>query len=161
MMNLLTFDPMRVRTVLVTLAIAATICSAACDEKLSDLTGPTPNLEPTFSTIQRDIFQSTDAAGRVACTGCHTTAGRAPAAGLSLESAAVSYASLVNVRSVEKPALLRVAPNDPENSYLIHKLEGRPDIVGLRMPRGGNGPFLTEGQMTVIRRWIALGAPNN
>ena len=160
MMNLLTFDPMRVRTVLVTLAIAATICSAACDEKLSDLTGPTPNLEPTFSSIQRDIFQSSDAAGRVSCTGCHTASGRTPSAGLSLEPA-VAYANLVNVRSVEKPNLLRVAPNDPDSSYLVHKLEGRADIVGLRMPRGGNGPFLTEGQMTVIRRWIAVGAPNN
>lgn len=159
MMNLLTFDPMRVRTVLVTLAIAATMCSAACDEKLSDLTGPTPNLEPTFSTIQRDIFQTSDAAGRNRCIGCHNTAFSAFTAGLNLEPA-VAYASLVNVRSVEKPGLLRVAPSDPDNSYLIHKLEGRSDIVGVRMPRG-NGPFLTEGQMTVIRRWIALGAPNN
>ena len=45
------FPPMRARTVLVMLAIAATMCGAACDEKLSDLTGPTPNLEPTFSSI--------------------------------------------------------------------------------------------------------------
>lgn len=159
MMNLLTFDPMRVRTVLVTLAIAATMCSAACDEKLSDLTGPTPNLEPTFSSIQRDIFQTADAAGRVRCTGCHNTAFAAFTAGLNLESA-VAYSNLVSVRSVEKPALFRVAPGDPENSYIIHKLEGRSGIVGVRMPRG-NGPFLTEGQMIVIRRWIALGAPNN
>jgi hypothetical protein len=28
------------------------------------------------------------------------------------------------------------------------------------MPRG-NGPFLTEGQIMVIRRWIEIGAPNN
>jgi hypothetical protein len=42
----------------------------------------------------------------------------------------------------------------------VHKLEGQPDIVGVRMPRG-TGPFLTDGQMAVIRRWIAVGAPNN
>jgi hypothetical protein len=159
MMNLLTFRPMRVRIPLVALAVAATLGGAGCDEQLSDLTGPTPNLEPTFSSIQRDIFQSTDAAGRSACTGCHTSAGRVPAAGLSLDPA-VSYSSLVNVPSVQKQQLLRVAPNDPENSYLLHKLEGRSDIVGMRMPRT-TGPFLTEGQMAVIRRWIALGAPNN
>lgn len=159
MMNVQTFRPMQLRTVLVALTIAAAISVTSCDEQLSDLTGPTPNLEPTFSSIQRDIFQSTDAAGRVACTGCHNTAFRAFTAGLNLEPA-VAYASLVNVPSVEKPGLLRVAPNDPDNSYLIHKLEGRSDIVGVRMPRG-QGPFLTEGQMTVIRRWIALGAPNN
>ena len=48
----------------------------------------------------------------------------------------------------------------PTNSYLIHKLEGGPDIVGERMPRG-TGPFLTDGQMLVIRRWIELGANND
>ena len=26
---------------------------AACDEKLSDLTGPTPNLTPSFASIQK------------------------------------------------------------------------------------------------------------
>ena len=34
------------------------------------------------------------------------------------------------------------------------------DINGLRMPRN-TGPFLTEGQMLVIRRWISEGAANN
>jgi hypothetical protein len=72
----------------------------------------------------------------------------------------VSYARLVNVPSVEKPGLLRVNPGNPDSSYLVHKLEGRSDIVGARMPRG-TGPFLTEGQMLVIRRWITLGAQNN
>jgi hypothetical protein len=71
-----------------------------------------------------------------------------------------AYANLVGVASRQKPALQRVAPGDPENSYLIHKLEGRADIVGMRMPRTA-GPFLTDGQIMVIRRWIALGAPNN
>jgi hypothetical protein len=61
---------------------------------------------------------------------------------------------------VEKPTLLRVAPGDADNSYMVHKLEGGPNIVGERMPRGG-GPFLTSGQMLVIRKWIADGAPNN
>ena len=71
-----------------------------------------------------------------------------------------AYAALVGVRSFEKPSLFRVAPGEPDNSYIVHKLEGGPNIVGERMPRGG-GPFLTSGQMVVIRRWIADGAPNN
>ena len=71
-----------------------------------------------------------------------------------------AYATLVNARSTEKPALMRVQPGDPDNSYLIHKLEGRPDIVGLRMPATG-GQYLTEGQIRIIRRWIELGAPND
>ena len=54
---------------------------------------------------------------------------------------------------------VRVIPSDPENSYLIHKLEGRSTIAGVRMPLGG--PYLETGQILVIRRWIEIGAPNN
>jgi hypothetical protein len=53
-----------------------------------------------------------------------------------------------------------VIPGDAENSYLIRKLLGTSDINGLRMPRN-DGPFLTEGQILVIRTWISDGAPNN
>ena len=56
-------------------------------------------------------------------------------------------------------ALMRVAPNDAENSYLIHKLEGRASISGNRMPR--DGPFLTIEEIAVIRSWIDMGAANN
>jgi len=52
-----------------------------------------------------------------------------------------------------------VIPGDPESSYLVRKLEGR-DINGLRMPRNGP-PYLTDGQITVIRRWIEIGAPRD
>src|SRR5262249_61771072 len=49
--------------------------ASACDEKLSDLAGPSPSLEPTFSSIQHDIFEAADEAGRAAGTNCHTHAG--------------------------------------------------------------------------------------
>ena len=141
-------------------AIVLAMTVAGCDEKLSDLTGPTPNLEPTFSSIQREIFETTDSSGRLACTNCHTNAGgRNPNGGLNLVSG-VSYTSLVRVGSTGKPGAVRVIPGDPENSYIIHKLEGRSTIAGVRMPRG-NGPYLTEGQILVIKRWITNGAPNN
>jgi hypothetical protein len=140
------------------LALAACVVFvASCDEKLSEFAGPTPTLEPTFSSIQQDIFNSTDSAGRRACTACHT--GAQPSAGLNL-SDATSYASLVNVPSRNKPGAIRVVPGDPTNSYLIQKIEGAQGIVGERMPRTG-GPYLTPNQITIIRRWIELGAPNN
>jgi hypothetical protein len=140
-------------------AIAGLVC-ASCDESLRSITGPTPDLAPTFTSIQREIFTSTDSAGRAACTSCHTTAGgRVPPAGMDLGSAN-AHAQLVNVASNVKAGAIRVIPGDPENSYLIHKLEGRAGIVGQRMPRG-TGPFLTDGQMRVIKRWIELGALNN
>ena len=148
---------MRATTIL--LLAVVSVAAAGCDEKLSELTGPTPSLQPTFSSIQHEIFDTTDSSGRVACVTCHNPQGRNFTAGLDLTSG-TSYGLLVGVASREKPNLMRVAAGDPDNSYLIHKLEGHADIVGARMPRT-NGPFLTPGQIAVIRRWIAIGAPNN
>jgi hypothetical protein len=133
--------------------------SAACDEKLSDITGPTPNLSTNFSSIQQTIFSASDPSGRLACVGCHTDQGRVAASNLVLLEGR-SYQQLVGRASVGKPGATLVIPGDPDNSYLVKKLERAPDIVGERMPRN-NGPFLTEGQMRVIRRWIAEGAQNN
>jgi hypothetical protein len=131
---------------------------AACDESLPDITGPTPNLVPTFSSIQNEIFNNSDSSGRAACTQCHNAFGRL-FNGLDL-STAVAYANLVGVRSTGKPGAIRVVAGDAENSYLIHKLEGRPGIVGVRMPFSGP-PYLTDGQILVIKRWIDLGARND
>jgi hypothetical protein len=133
----------------------------ACDEKLSDVTGPTPDLQPTFSSIHHDIFDTTDAAGRLGCTNCHSDAGgRTPSGGMNLRTAEIAFANLVGVPSRGKAGAIRVIPGDVANSYLIHKIEGNPDIVGVRMPRG-NGPYLTAGQIAVIKRWIELGARND
>lgn len=131
-----------------------------CDETLADLTGPTPDLQPTMSSIAAQIFTSSDSSGRRACNGCHTDVGRTPAAGINLKDAATAYATLVGRPSTRRPGATFVVPGDPDNSYLIHKLEGRADIVGARMPIGGP-PFLTDGQMLVIRRWIQSGAKND
>ena len=150
---------MRFRVLMLVVAAAVFAGTAACDENLSDLTGPTPSLQPTFSSIQKEIFDTTDSSGRLACVTCHSAVGRIPSAGLDL-TAGNSYSRLVGVSSVERPGVLRVAPGDPDNSYMVHKLEGGPDIIGARMPRG-TGPYLTNGQMLVIRRWIAEGAQNN
>ena len=139
--------------------VIATAGSLGCDEALSSVTGPTPNLVPTFTSIQTEIFNQTDSSGRAACIQCHTNVGRNPAGGLNLTSGN-SYAALVGVSSVERPGVLRVVAGDPANSYLIHKLEGTPGIVGRRMPFIGP-PFLTDGQVLVIRRWIELGARND
>ena len=147
---------MRFRVLSLIVAAVVFAGTAACDEKLSDLTGPTPNLEPTFTSIQRDILTASDSSGRPACINCHNGNPFVP----GNYTGANAYAALVNAQSREKPNLVRVAPGDPDNSYLVHKLEGGPNIVGERMPRGG-GPFLSSGQMLVIRRWIAEGAQNN
>ena len=148
------------RLVLLVCVVAFASFIAACDEKLSDIAGPSPSLQPTFASIQHEIFETTDASGRAACTNCHTDAGgRTPSGGLNLRHD-LAYASLVNVPSRNKAGAVRVIPGDADNSYICHKLEGLPGIVGERMPRTG-GPYLTEGQMTIIKRWIATGARND
>jgi hypothetical protein len=138
-------------------ALCLTFALAACDESLSSLTGPTPQLKPTFSSIQTEIFENGDSSGRPACISCHNAAGQF-FNGLNLTHA-VAYANLVNVASRGKPSAIRVVPGEPDNSYLVHKLEGGPALVGQRMPL--NGPYLIAGQIDVIRRWIEEGAANN
>jgi mono/diheme cytochrome c family protein len=139
------------------LLASACIWSVGCDEKLSSIAGPTPSLEPTFASIQNDIFQTTDSAGRTRCIQCHTSTGRNPAGGLNLNPEG-AYEQLVNAPSVGKPGAVRVIPGDPDNSYVLQKLEGTAGIAGRRMPTTGP-PFLTDGQIKIVRRWIAIGAP--
>jgi hypothetical protein len=140
-----------------TLALAA--CTLACDESLTKIAGPTPNLEPTFASVQQEIFETTDAAGRTSCVSCHNANGQRFTAGLNLEHA-LAYDQLVNVASSERPDLKRVAPGNPDASYVVHKLEGRAGIIGRQMPYNGP-PYLTSGQIQILRRWIELGAPRN
>ena len=136
---------------------AAVTLVAACDEKLADVAGPTPNLQPTLSSIQHEIFDAADSTGRPACITCHTDQGRTPSGGLVLINGR-AYQSLVGVASRFKAGATLVLAGDPDNSYLVHKLEGASDIAGVRMPRGG--PYLSQGQILIIRRWIQLGARN-
>jgi hypothetical protein len=139
--------------------LAIGVGSVGCDESLPSITGPTPDLVPTFDSIQSEIFENGDSSGRVACTSCHNAIGSVfNGSGLNLTNA-VAYANLVGVASRNKPGAVRVIAGDAENSYLIHKLEGRAGIVGARMPL--TPPSLTDGQILVIRRWIELGARND
>jgi len=104
---------------------------------------------PTFSNIQQNVFTPI-------CTQCHI--GASAPEGLHLDEAN-SYAALVGVPSVENPAFLRVKPGDPDNSYIIRKLEGGPDIVGGQMPL--NRTPLDQPTINAIRIWIAQGAPKD
>ena len=82
-----------------------------------------------------------------ACLNCHVPGGIAGFLDLRPE---VAYNNLVNAPSRQKPGAMLVVPGDPDNSYLIQKLEGRAGIAQLRMPRNGP-PYLTDGQILVIR----------
>ena len=139
--------------------VTAAVSVGACDENLSTLAGPSPNLAPSFASIQQEIFESTDAAGRTSCVTCHTNVGRTPAGGMNLLRD-LAFAQLVGTSSTQRPGTPRVVAGDPDASYLIQKLEGRSGITGRRMPFNGP-PYLTDGQILIIRRWIQTGAPRN
>lgn len=104
---------------------------------------------PTLDDIQANVFGPL-------CSSCHggPTSGNLPS-GMDLSDADASFSALVGVQSLQVPALLRVAANDPDMSYLVHKLEGT-QSVGSRMPQGG--PFLDQATIDGIRQWIADGA---
>lgn len=104
-----------------------------------------PNLQANFASIQDNIFTPI-------CTACHT--GASAPQGLRLD-AANSYALLVGVASAEVPGTQRVAPGNPNASYLIQKLEGTATIGG-RMPL--NGAPLPQADIDMIRQWITDGA---
>jgi uncharacterized protein (TIGR03118 family) len=108
----------------------------------------------TLTQIQTSVFTPR-------CIGCHN--GSQPAGGTLPGSmdlrAGNSFASLVNVASLEQSALMRVKPSDPDNSYVIQKLEGAAGISGSRMPFGG--PFLDAATIDQVKSWIASGAANN
>jgi hypothetical protein len=93
------------------------------------------------------------------CSVCHTGGGTSLPASMDFTSAAATFAAIVGVASTEVPSLLRVNPGNPDASYLVHKIEGAPDIVGGRMPLGG-AP-LDPGMIANVRAWITAGAQNN
>ena len=148
------------RTIVRCLLLLVVLGFAACggDDSPTAPTAPTTpttpttptvgNLTATLSSIQRELFNPH-------CAGHH--AGSQAEAGLDLTEGE-SFANLVNVMSVQV-GLNLVEPNDAENSYLIHKLDGRDEIVGARMPP--NGPFIMDEALDVIKAWINAGAQNN
>lgn len=102
---------------------------------------------PTLDQIQAVVFTPT-----CATASCHGS--NNPPAGLSLGNADTSFAELVGVASSQNAAILRVAANDPDNSYLIQKMEGVASNGGVMPPSGGLDPAI----IAEIRQWIADGA---
>ena len=128
--------------------VAAVLALAGCAGDGSALpmgmAGPTG---PTLASLQTSIFTPL-------CAACHRPGGIGP---MPLDTEAATIGSLVGVDSLGRPGVPRVDPGNPDNSYLIWKLEPRlPDIVGAPMPLGA--PSLSPDQINDIADWIRDGA---
>lgn len=122
----------------------ATACSGGSTASSS------PTIEPKLTVIEQKVFQ-------VSCTfsSCHGT--DTPQQGLSL--AGSTYDVLVNQPSVEVPARMRVAPSDPNGSYLLEKISSDHPTSGARMPYASSP--LPESEITGVRQWIEQGAQDD
>jgi uncharacterized protein (TIGR03118 family) len=110
----------------------------------------------TLTQLQTQIFTPI-------CSTCHTGVGSSLPGSQNL-SAGHTYSNVVNVASVEQPALFRIKPNDPTNSYLIQKIQGAPGISGSRMPFGcgsAQNPCLDQATINLVITWVSQGALNN
>lgn len=140
------------RSMIILTALACSGCAGNGDG-LDQNGRPIDSTGGGHGTLTADLQSIQDNVFTPICTACH--AGASAPVGLRLD-AANSYNMLVGIPSVEVPSLQRVAPGDPDNSYLVQKLEGIA-AVGARMPLGG--PPLSAATIQVIRQWIAQGAP--
>ena len=109
-----------------------------------------PPAAPTLTQLKSTAFS--------VCGGCHTGGGSSLPASMDLTPAHI-YTSIAGVASVEQPTLMRVKPGDPNNSYVVLKLEGAAGISGARMPFGG--PYLDQATIDQVRAWVTAGAQNN
>jgi hypothetical protein len=137
----------------------AALFIGACDD--DDPVSPEP---VSFSADVQPIFTTR-------CVACHDAT--TPPASLDL-TAGVAYANTVNVPAVRDtvaPILDRIEPEDPEASFLIHKIQGTQTAVGgegagARMPFNcpvvdPPRPCLTPEEIQLIRQWVVEGALNN
>ncbi len=95
---------------------------------------------------------------RYSCAACH------PIVNPSLDlRPGHQYASLVGVRAVEDPRLVRVVAGDPERSFLYQKIAGDPKLgdvpaIGARMPQAA--PRMAQADIDLVAAWIRQGARN-
>jgi len=135
-------------------ALTATACGADTDE-----TDAVPAEAPTLNAVFSQVIEP-----RCTFSSCHSTPTVAAKLDLTREN---MCNALVNTSSCLFPRRMLVVPNDPDASFLMHKLTGAaltevPDgncssSSNLPMPFGGS--TLPADEIALVRAWIAAGAP--
>ena len=108
------------------------------------------NEDPSFKTEIQPIFIE-----NCAVAGCHNSSA---AAGLDL-SENFAYHNLVDKPSQQAQDKKLVLPSNPDDSYLIIKLENRQTNGTAQMPLGATP--LSIDEIKIIKNWISKGAKNN
>lgn len=143
-----------------TMTLAA--CGGTADLAPEDELVPEPAYQaatapnPTFKNVRERVF--------ISCGGFPACHRRGPFAGALNLTDELAYSNLVNVAADAAPDKLRVVPGDPTSSFLYQKLlNTQGPEEGLAMPKseGGTWKKLTSAQLSLVKRWIAAGAPNN
>lgn len=143
-----------------------TVTAAACGDATDLATEDEPQLaepyqaatapNPTFKNVRERVFTS--------CGGFPACHRRGPFAGALNLTDELAYSNLVGVAADAAPDKMRVVPGDPTSSFLYQKLiNTQGPEEGLAMPKSEGGVWkkLTSTQLSLVKRWIAAGAPNN
>lgn len=138
-------------------ALALGFVAVGCD---SEPEAAPCDVEAKLSSIDEHYF-------KVSCVfdSCHDN--RRPEADLDFELTGQALRdALVGVPVDDENASMRgkirVIPGDPDNSFLVQKLEGTMAAdEGELMPDGVTEPIGEMCEIAMIRQWILDGAPNN
>jgi len=118
------------------------------------------NNDDFYAEEIRPIFGDETTLGRNAgkCTWCHYDGSPVPP---NLSDPFDPQTGIVNVPSILRPDMMRVAPGSPDESFVVIKVEDTElsPQYGAPMPR--HYTPLTDDEVDVLRSWIAAGAPNN
>ena len=142
------------RLFLSTLLITGCFFLTGCGDEKRLPTEPTtePPADATFTRVQAEVFTP-----KCALSGCHMGPANVAQEGLVLAEGS-AYDNIVLVRSNQRSNLFRIAPGDPENSYLVRKIFPFTDITGEHMPQTGS---ITDAQRQLVRQWVLRGAPRD
>ena len=109
-------------------------------------------IDPTYANIRERVFMASCAFGS-----CHDDT--APQGGLNLVTDPA--AALVGVMATGAGAMDRtlVIAGNPDDSYIVEKVESMAPQAGVRMPPGAQ--VLEQNKIDALRAWIAAGAPTD
>ena len=120
-----------------------------------------PTLQPTFSSINRDLLQVGCGVKQI---NCHAAESSGVGSGPSF--AGDPYGVLVSAQAANRlgsaRGLILVKPGDPANSFLVTKLRSKDPadpLYGPGQPAPAPGSICAAA-VDVIAQWIAQGAPN-